>query len=257
MKFKIGDYTFEESFIIMTKTSYPIIGLAFLRKHSAILDTAQGTIDFPQIQITLALKDEMQKCNPKPFTIKTEKHTIPAQATQIIHASITVSNDHPITWTVQPLPQFDENAKLSPVAPAITTARDKRVAIKIANTTDFPYTKTPHTKLAELQILKPEETKSIRPVDLAALNLLTEHDDVVAYESALMQVDSPEETEEKFWFPTPENSGDESEHTPIQQRILRELRELQQLEELDPKQDEKSRSQFLSMFKWNDSLITG
>ena len=149
MKFKIGDYTFEETFIIMTKTPYPIIGLAFLQKHSAILDTAQGTIDFPKIQITLALKDERQKCNPKPITIKTEeKHTIPAQTTRIIHASITASNDHPITGTVQPLPQFDENAELI-VAPAITTARDKRVAIKIANTTDFPYTVTPHTKLAE------------------------------------------------------------------------------------------------------------
>ena len=257
MKFKIGYYAFEEIFIIMTKTSYPIIGLAILQKHSAILDTAQGTIDFPQIQITLALKDEMQKCILKPITIKTEeKQTIPAQATGIIHASITVSNDHPITGTVQPLPQFDENAKLI-VAPAITTARDKRVPIKIANTTDFPYTITPHTKLAELQILKPEETKSKRAVDIAALNLLTEHDDVVAYVNALMQVDSPEQTEGKFWFPTPENPGDELEHTPIQQRILRELRELQRLEELDPKQDEKSRSQFLSIFKCNDSLIRG
>ena len=72
-----------------------------------------------------------------------------------------------------------------------------------------------------------------------------------------MQVDSAEQTEEKFWFPTPENPGDESEHTPIQQRILRELRELQRLEELDPKRDEKSRTQFLSLFKWNDSLIIG
>ena len=257
MKFNIGDYTFEETFIIMTKASFPIIGLAFLRKHSAILDTAQGTIDFPQIQITLALKDEKQKCNPKPITVKTEeKHTIPAQSTRIINASITVSTDHPITGTIQPLPQYDENAKLI-IAPAITTARDKRVPIKIANTTDFPYTITPHTKLAELQILKPEETKSIRAVDIAALNLLIEHDDVVAYVNALMQVDSAEQTEEKFWFPTPENPGDESEHTPIQQRILRELRELQRLEELDPKRDEKSRTQFLSLFKWNDSLIIG
>ena len=159
MKFKIGDYTFEATFIILTKTSYPIVGLAFLRKHSAILDTAQGTMDLPKIQITLALTDEMQ--NSKPITIKTEgKHTIPAQATHIIHASITVSNDHPITGSVQLLPQFDETAKLM-VAPVIPTARDKRVAIKIANTTDFPYTINPHTKLAELQILKPEETKSI------------------------------------------------------------------------------------------------
>ena len=97
----------------MTKTSYPTFGLAFLRKHSAITDTAQGTIDFPKIQITLASIDEMLKCNPKIITIKTEgKHTIPAKATRIIHASVTVSNNHPITGTVQPLPQFDETAKL-------------------------------------------------------------------------------------------------------------------------------------------------
>ena len=88
----------------------------------------------------------------------------------MIHASITVSNDHPISGTVQSLLQFDERAKLI-VAPAIATARDKRVAIKTANITDFPYTIIPKTELAELRILKSEETKSIRPVDLAALNL--------------------------------------------------------------------------------------
>ena len=145
----------------------------------------------------------MQKSNPKPISIKTEgKHTIPAQDTQIIHASVFLNNDHPRTGTVQPLPQFDETAKLI-VAPAKTTACDKRVAKKIANTTDFPYTINLHTKLAELQILKPEETELIRPGDIGALDLLTEYDDVVAYVNALMQVDSPENTEEKFWFPTP------------------------------------------------------
>ena len=62
-------------------------------------------------------------------------------------------------------------------------------------------TYTPHNKLAELQILKPEETKSIRPVYIAALNLLTEHDDVVAYVNASMQVDSPDNTEETMLVP--------------------------------------------------------
>ena len=74
------------------------------------------------------------------------------------------------------------------MVPDITTARDKRVAIKIAKTKYFPYTVTPNTKLAELQVLNPEETKSIRPVDLAALSLLTNHDDVVTYVNAHMQV---------------------------------------------------------------------
>ena len=103
-------------------------------------------IDFPKIQITMALTDEMQKCNPKPIAIKTgSKHTIPANSIRIIHASKPVSNDHPITGTIQPLPLFDECAKLI-VAPTIITAIDKRVTIKIANTTDFPYTFNPNTK---------------------------------------------------------------------------------------------------------------
>ena len=102
LRFKIGNYTFEETFIFTNQTSFPIIGLEFLRKHAAILDTAQGTIDSPKIQITMAPTDEMQKCNPKPIIIKTEsKHTIPAQSTRIIHASIPVSNDHSITETIQ------------------------------------------------------------------------------------------------------------------------------------------------------------
>ena len=60
----------------------------------------------------------------------------------------------------------------------------------------------------------------IRPVDITALNLLTEHDDVVTYINALMQRERPEDNEEKFWFPNPENSGNEQEQSPIQKRIL-------------------------------------
>ena len=49
-----------------------------------------------------------------------------------------------------------------------------------------------------------------------------------------MQVERPEENEEKLWFPTPENPGNEQEHWPIQKRILKELRELAELEKLNP-----------------------
>ena len=104
------------------------------------------------------MTNEIQKCNHKPIRVRTEsEHTIPTQSERIIHASLSVSNDHPITGTVQPLPQFDKNPKLI-VAPTITTARDKLVAIKIANSTESSYTITSNTKLAELHILKPEET---------------------------------------------------------------------------------------------------
>ena len=72
-----------------------------------------------------------------------------------------------------------------------------------------------------------------------------------------MQVERPDDNEEKFWFPTPENPGKESEHSPIQRRILKELRELAELGKLDPTENEQSRTKFLSMFNWTDSLITG
>ena len=124
LRFKRGDYNFEETFFVMNQTSFPIIGLAFLRKHAAILHTAQGTKDFPKTQITMALTDEMQKCNLKPIVIKTDaKHAIPAHSTRIVYASIPVITDHSRTGTIQPLPQFDECTKLM-LAPAITTARD-------------------------------------------------------------------------------------------------------------------------------------
>ena len=97
----------------------------------------------------------------------------------------------------------------------------------------------------------------IRPVDIAALNLLTEHDDVVTYIIALIQVERPEDNEEKFWFPTPEHPGNEQELSPIQKKTLKELRDLAALEKLDPTENEESRNKFLSMFKWTDSLITG
>ena len=161
MQFQIGDYNFEETFLVLTNTSFPTKGLAFLRKHFEVLDTSQETIDFPKIQITMALTDEMQKCGPKPITLRTEsKHTITEQSIRIMHASISVSNDYSIIGSAQSLSEYDENAKLV-VAPATTIARDKRVAIIIANTINFPHTVTGNTKLAELQFLKPEETKCL------------------------------------------------------------------------------------------------
>ena len=100
-----------------------------------------------------------------------------------------------------------------------------------------------------MQILKSEETKLIRPVEIAALNPLTDNYDVVTYNNAVMQVECPENNEEKFRFPTPENTGNEDEDSSIQKRILKELRELTKLEKLAPTEDEESENKFISLFK--------
>ena len=60
------------------------------------------------------------------------------------------------------------------------------------------------------------------------------------------------EVNETYWFPTPQNPGNEEEHTPIQTRILNEQ---EQLEQLNPLEDTNSRDRFLSNFDWTDSTL--
>ena len=257
IQFNIGTYTFTDTFVILSKTSFPIIGLNFMRNHQAVIDTANGTINFPHVEMTLAMTDEMKKCNPKPLQIMVEgNQTLPPQQTTTVNAIVITTNMHDVTGAVQPLPQFDETATII-VAPALATAHNKRLNIRIANLTDFPHTIKSHTKLAELQILKPEDTKQIRPVDAAALKLLEDPDDTHMYVNELMKSKESEQNDENFWFPTPENPGNEDEHTPIQRRILKEIRELIQKEQLDPTKDQESRKNFLDMFSWEGSKIEG
>ena len=77
------------------------------------------------------------------------------------------------------------------------------------------------------------------------------------YVNELMKANETEHGDENFWFPTPENPGNEEEHTPIQRRILKEIRELIKKEELDPTKDKESRQKFLDMFNWEGSQIEG
>ena len=59
------------------------------------------------------------------------------------------------------------------------------------------------------------------------------------YINALMQAERPEGKDEKFWFPTPENPGNEDEHSPLRKRNLKKLRESSELEKLEPTENEE------------------
>ena len=111
----------------------------------------------------------------------------------------------------------------------------------MANLTDFPYTIKKHTKLAELQILKPEDTKQIRPIVAAVLKLPQDLENTHMYVTDLMKFNENKQKNENRWFPTLENPGNEEEHTLIQRRIMKEIREIINKEELDPTKDAESR----------------
>ena len=257
IQFNIGTYTFTDTFVIQSKTSFPIIGLSFMRNHQTVIDTANGTITFPHVEITLAMTDEKKNCNPKPLQIMAEgNQTLLPQQTTTINAIVITINATDITVAVQLLPQFDETATII-VAPALATAHNKRINLRIDNLTDFPHTIKNYTKSAELQIFKPEDTKQIQPINVATLTTLQDPNDTHMYVNELMKSTNNDQNDENLWFPTPENPGNEDEHTPIQQRILKESRELIKKEQLDPTKDQESRKEFLEMFNWEGSQIEG
>ena len=87
IQFNIGTYTFTDSFVILSKTSFPIIGRNFMRNHQAVIDTANGTITFPHVETTLAMTDEKKNCNPRPLLIMAEgNQTLLSQQTTTVNA---------------------------------------------------------------------------------------------------------------------------------------------------------------------------
>ena len=72
-----------------------------------------------------------------------------------------------------------------------------------------------------------------------------------------MKSSETEQNDQNLWFSTPENPGNEKEHTPNQRRILKEIRELIKKEELDPTKNQESRKKFFDMFQWEGSQIEG
>ena len=140
---------------------------------------------------------------------------------------------------------------------SISTTIDRKIAIRVTNTTESPYTINKNTQVADFSVVIPEQSKSIKPVDTAILSMIPESDpDLVNYLTELLKTNKPDQQNNTFWFPTSENPGNTEDHTPIQTRILTEIRELQRREKLNPKDDSESRTEFLKRFDWTDTLLT-
>ena len=77
-----------------------------------------------------------------------------------------------------------------------------------------------------------------------------------AYLNELLRTNKPEQQDNTFWFPTPENPGKLEDHTPIQTRILKELYELNDKEKINPQESTESRNKFLKRFDLTDTLLT-
>ena len=105
--------------------------------------------------------------------------------------------------------------------------------------------------------MTPEQLKYVKPRDLVTTwHLLQDnHENAAFYASRLIKSAKSHDFKEKYWFPTPEDTGDPQHHTPIQKRILTEILNLQEFEKLNPKDDPASRKQYVINFDCTVSML--
>ena len=205
LKFEIGDSDFAEHFVVMKKLTGPIIGLHFMRNNSVVIDTTHGLIHFPHL--TMQAKTASSETTTKPQPVITDEAlTIPPTTTKTITAFI----DHPSKWnttgTVTPLEKFTETASLL-ISHTMSTIVDKRVAVRVTNTMESPYLIKKHTEIAELSAVTPEQSKHIKPVDMAILSMIPQGDpDLTAYLNELLRTSKPEQQDNTFPVPNTRKS---------------------------------------------------
>ena len=232
LKFEIGVDTFAAHFVVMKKLTGPIIGLHFMRNNSVVIDTTHGFIHFPHLTMQVETASSETTTKPQPV-ITDEALTIPPTT-----KTVTAFIGHPSQWnttgTVTPLEKFTETASLL-ISHSMSTIIDKRIAVRMTNTTESPYLIKKHTQIAEFSVVTPEQFKHIKPVDMAILSMIPQGDpDLTAYLNELLRTNKLKQQDNTFWFPTPENPGKPEDHTPIQTRIPKELNELKDKEKLNP-----------------------
>ena len=247
LKFEIGANTFVEHFVVMKNLTRSINGLHYMRNNSVVPDTTHGQIHFPHL--TMQVKTASSETTTKPQTVITDQAvTIPPTTTKTITALV----DHPSKWnltgTVTPLQKFTETANLL-ISHSISTIIHKRKAVGVTNATESPYLIKKHTQIAEFSVVTPEQSKHIKPVDMAILSNNPHGDpDLTASLNEFLRTKEAEQQNNIFWFLTPENLGKPEYHTPKQTRILTEINELKNKEKFNPQESRESRNKFLKRF---------
>ena len=255
LEFEVADFMLRENFIIMKNLRKPLTGLCFLRRNNAIFDVTHGILTFPYLSMQLKLDTQIAIRQATPLFAEST-FTMPPGETLAIASRIQHLLDHDATRIVTPSTQFEHNDSIF-ITSSLSTVNNNAYGYQIFNFSELPYTIICDTHLADSKILTPEQIKHIQPVDPAMLSFMIQHEDTTEiYINELLKVPSQNSEQESYWFPTPEDPGDPTTYTPIQQRIYTELLELEQLEKLNPQDSETSKESFLSNFDWSDTTLS-
>ena len=215
----------------------------------------QGILNFPFFSIQFENEDRTYPNVIEPILNLVETKLQPGKRTTIWVKS-QIYTDNEATGKIQPSPLLENDEDLL-ICPALSSTQSNKHMVQISNFLDHPFTLKKGTHIASFSILTLEQTKHIRPVNPTSVRHLmnNSHEDAILYINSLLKTSKKDEVNETYWFPTPQNPGNEKEHMPNQTRILNELRELEQLEKLNPLENTNSRNQFLSNFDWTDFTL--
>ena len=74
-----------------------------------------------------------------------------------------------------PLKKLTESASL-PVSQSMSTITERKVAVRVTNTTETSYLMKRNTQIDEFPVVTPEQAKFIKPADMAILSMIPEGD---------------------------------------------------------------------------------
>ena len=208
----------------MKNSTGPIVGLHFMRHNSVVIDTKHGLIPFPHL--TMQFESASGGTSAKPLAVLIhDSITVPPMTKKTITAFVDHLSEWNTTGTVTPVEKLTEAATLI-ISHSIPTILDRKIAVRVTNTTESPYWINKNIQIADFSVATPELSEFIQPVDTAILILIPEGGlDLVTYLTELLRTNEPDQHNNNFWFPTPGNPGNTADHTPIQTRTVKELRE--------------------------------
>ena len=141
-----------------------------MRHNSVVIDNTHGLIHFPHL--TMQVESALSQTSAKPQAVLIhDSITIPQMTTKAITAFVVHLSDWNTTSTVTLVEKFIETASLI-ICHSISSMIDRKIAVKVTNTTESPYTINKNTQIANFSVVIPEQSKFIKPVDTAVLSMI-------------------------------------------------------------------------------------
>ena len=119
--------------------------------------------------------------------------TIRPRTTKTNTAFVNHPSESNTTGTATPLKKFTETTSLL-IFHSLSTLIDKRIAVRVTNTMESPYLIKKNTQIAEFRVVTLEQSKHIKPVDMAILTMIPQADlDLTAYLNELLGTNKPQQ----------------------------------------------------------------